>query len=132
MVNDVWKRIGIILSALWLIVAGCFECVVIYFVNWLYEDRPLSEYLWTLSLSMLAYIVFGLGPFLAFILLMKKRNETICYRGLTVLALSETTSSCPLSVARPRPVRASHSLTVLSELPEVSVLPSGEKATDKT
>jgi len=96
MVNDVWKRIGLILSALWLIVAGCFECVVIYFVNeFFYASTFRSEYLWTLSLSILAYIVFGLGPFLAFILLMKKRNETIGYRGLTVLALSETASSYP-------------------------------------
>jgi hypothetical protein len=29
MVNDVWKRIGIILSALWLLVAGYFEGLAI-------------------------------------------------------------------------------------------------------
>ena len=53
MVNDVWKRIGIILSALWLLVAGCFEGLVICFVSLFYG-------LWALSLSILAYIVFGL------------------------------------------------------------------------
>jgi hypothetical protein len=83
MVNDVWKGIGIILSALWLLVAGYFEGWVICF----YSEVPRSVYLWTQSLSMLAYIVFGLGPVLAFILLIKKRYEPIGYRALTVLAL---------------------------------------------
>jgi len=83
MVNDMWKRIGIILSALWLLVAGCFECYVICF----YGEVSRSAYLWTQSLSMLAYIVFGLGPVMAFILLIKKRCEPIGYRALTVLAL---------------------------------------------
>src|SRR5215510_1116815 len=97
MVRAVWKTISIILSALCLLVAGCFEGRVICFANELMSRSLMSrsEYLWTLSLSMLAYIVFGLGPLLAFILLMKKRNETIGYRALTVLALSETASSCP-------------------------------------
>jgi hypothetical protein len=83
MVNDVWKRIGIILSALWLLVAGCFEGVVICF----YGEASRAEYLWTQSLYGLAYIVFGLGPVLAFILLIKKRYEPIGYRALTVLTL---------------------------------------------
>ena len=83
MVNDVWKRIGIILSALWLLVAGFFEGLAICF----YGEMPRSEYLWTQSLYMLAYIVFGLGPVLAFVLLIKKRYEPIGYRALTVLAL---------------------------------------------
>ena len=87
MVNDVWKRIGIILSALWLLVAGCFEGLVICFANELMSRSLMSrsEYLWTLSLSMLAYIVFGLGPVWAFILLMNKRYEPIDYRALRVL-----------------------------------------------
>jgi hypothetical protein len=75
--------LGIILSGLWLLVAGYFECFVICF----YGEVSRSVYLWTQSLSMLAYIVFGLGPVLAFILLMKKRYEPIGYRALTVLAL---------------------------------------------
>jgi len=83
MVNDVWKRIGIILSALWLLVAGYFEGLAICF----YGEMSRSEYLWTQSLYMLAYIMFGLGPVLAFILLIKKRYEPIGYRALTVLAL---------------------------------------------
>jgi hypothetical protein len=83
MVNDVWKRMGVVLSALWLLVAGYFEGLVICF----YSEVPRSVYLWTQSLSMLAYIVFGLGPVLAFILLIKKRYEPICYSALTVLAL---------------------------------------------
>jgi hypothetical protein len=83
MVNDVWKRIGIILSALWLLVAGCFEGLAICFNG----NMSLSESLWAQSLDMLAYIVFGLGPVLAFILLIKKRYEPIGYRALTVLAL---------------------------------------------
>ena len=83
MVKDVWKRIGIILSALWLLVAGCFEGLVICF----YGKVSRAEYLWTQSLYGLAYIVFGLGPVLAFILLIKKRYEPIGYRALTVLAL---------------------------------------------
>ena len=83
MVNDVWKRIGVVLSALWLLVAGYFEGLVICF----YSEAPRSVYLWTQSLSMLAYVVFGLGPVLAFILLIKKRYEPIGYRALTVLAL---------------------------------------------
>ena len=86
MVNDVWKRIGIILSALWLLVAGFFEGFVIC-VYGLMFGSPRSEDLWTLSLSLLAYIVFGLGPVLAFVLLIKKRYEPIGYRALTVLAL---------------------------------------------
>ena len=83
MVNDVWKRIGIVLSAMWLLVAVYFECWVICF----YSEVPRSVYLWTQSLSLLAYIVFGLGPVLAFILLTKKHYEPIGYRALTVLAL---------------------------------------------
>jgi hypothetical protein len=83
MVNDVWKRIGIILSALWLLVAGFFEGIAICFSGWMSG----SECLWTQSLYVLAYIVFGLGPVLAFILLIKKRYEPIGYRALTVLAL---------------------------------------------
>src|SRR5262245_49461518 len=83
MVNNVWKRIGIILSGLWLLVAGYFECFVICF----YSEVPRSVYLWTQSLSMLAYIVFGLGPVLAFILLIKQRYEPIGDRALTVFAL---------------------------------------------
>jgi predicted membrane metal-binding protein len=83
MVNDVWKRIGIILSALRLLVAGyCQVCVLFYS-----EGVPRSEYLWTQSLALLAYILFGIGPVLAFILLMKKRYGPIGYRALTVLAL---------------------------------------------
>jgi hypothetical protein len=78
MVNDAWKIIGLILSALWLLVAGCFEGLVICFVSFFYG-------LWALSLSILAYIVFGLGPVWAFILLMNKRYEPIDYRALRVL-----------------------------------------------
>ena len=40
MVNDVWKRIGIILSALWLLVAGYFEGLAICF----YGEMSRSEY----------------------------------------------------------------------------------------
>jgi hypothetical protein len=83
MVNEVWKRIGIILSALWLLVAAYFECLAICF----YGEMSRSEFLWTQSLYMLAYIVFGLGAVMAFILLMKNRYEPIGYRALTVLAL---------------------------------------------
>ena len=41
-------------------------------------------------------------------------------------------SVCPLRVACSLPVATSHSLIVLSLLPEASVLPSGLNATDET
>lgn len=83
MVNDVWKRIGIILSVLWMQVAGYFQACMLFYS----EGVPRSEYLWTQSLALIAYIVFGLGPVLAFILLMKKRYGPIGSRAWTVLAL---------------------------------------------
>src|SRR5262249_38781405 len=82
MVNGVWKRIGIILSALWLLVAGFFEGLEICFIG----QMSSSECLWTKSRYLLTYIVFGLEPVLAFILLIKKRYEPIGYKALTVLA----------------------------------------------
>jgi uncharacterized membrane protein SirB2 len=80
--TDLWKILGVILSALWLLVAGYFLLLVFFFA----EDAPRSEWLRIRLYCLLTYSVFGLAPVLGFILLMKRRYEPLGFSALTVLA----------------------------------------------
>ncbi len=75
---DLWKGLGVILSALWLFVAGYFLLLGFFFA----EDAPMQIRLY----CALYYVVFGLAPVLGFILLMKRRDEPLGFSALTVLA----------------------------------------------
>jgi len=79
---DLWKRLGVILSALWLFVAGYFLLLGFF----LAEDASGSQLLQIRSQFALTYVVFGLAPVLGFILLMKRRHETLSFSALTVLS----------------------------------------------
>jgi hypothetical protein len=79
---DLWKRPGVILSALWLLGAGYFLLLCFF----LAEDASGSQLLQIRSQFALTYVVFGLAPVLGFILLMKRRHETLSFSALTVLA----------------------------------------------
>jgi hypothetical protein len=79
---DLWKRLGIVLSALWLLVAGYFALLVFFFA----EDASGSQRLQIRLYCALNYIVFGLAPVLGFILLMKRLYEPLGFSALTVLA----------------------------------------------
>ncbi len=82
MITDAWKRVGISLSALWLLATGYFAGLAFGFSG----EAPSSERLQIQLSIVLAYIVCGIGPVLGFILLMKRRDEPIGYAALTVLA----------------------------------------------
>jgi len=82
MKTDYWKMLGVILSALWLLVAGYFLLLVFFFA----EDAPESEWLRIRLYCLLTYSMFGLAPVLGFILLMKWRYEPLGFSALTVLA----------------------------------------------
>jgi len=82
MKTELWKRLGIILSSLWLLVSGYFALLLFFFA----EDAPRSQWLQIRIHCVLNYIVFGLGPVLGFILLMRRRHEPLSYAALTVLA----------------------------------------------
>jgi uncharacterized membrane protein SirB2 len=79
---DLWKGLGVILSALWLFVAGYFLLLGFFFA----EDAPRSQWLQIRLYCALYYVVFGLAPVLGFILLMKRRYEPLGFSALTVLA----------------------------------------------
>ena len=79
---DLWKRLGVILSALWLLGAGYYALLVFFFA----EDASGSQRLQIRLYCALNYIVFGLAPVLGFILLIKRRHETLSFSALTVLA----------------------------------------------
>jgi hypothetical protein len=76
MKTDLWKGLGIVLSALWLLVAGYFALLGFFFA----EEASIRLY------CLLTYSVFGLAPVLGFILLMKRRYEPLGFSALTVLA----------------------------------------------
>ena len=82
MKTDLWKRLGVILSALWLIATGYYALLVFIFA----EEASGSQRLQIRLYCALNYIVFGLAPVLGFILLMKWRHETLNFSALTVLA----------------------------------------------
>ena len=82
MKTDLWKILGVILSALWLLVTGYFLLLGFFFA----EDAPGSQWLKIRSQFVLTYVVFGLAPVLGFILLMNRRDEPLSYSALTVLA----------------------------------------------
>jgi hypothetical protein len=82
MKTDLWKRLGIILSALWLFAAGYYALLGFFFA----EDASRPQWLQIRLYYALNYMVFGLAPVLGFILLMKRRDEPLSYSALTVLA----------------------------------------------
>ena len=82
MKTGLWKILGVILSALWLFVAGYFALLGFFFV----EDAPRPQWLQLRLYIALYYIVFGLAPVLGFILLLKWRHEPLSLSALTVLA----------------------------------------------
>ena len=82
MKTELWKRLGIILSALWLLVTGYFLLLGFFFA----EDASGSQRLQIRLYCLLTYSVFGLAPVLGFILLMKRRYEPLGFSALTVLA----------------------------------------------
>jgi hypothetical protein len=82
MKTDLWKILGVILSALWLSVAGYFLLLGFFFA----EAAARSQWLQIRSQFALTYVVFGLAPVLGFILLMKRRYEPLGFSALTVLA----------------------------------------------
>jgi hypothetical protein len=82
MKTELWKRLGIILSALWLLVAGYFALLFFFFA----EEASGSQRLQIRLYCLLIYSVFGLAPVLGFILLMKRRYEPLGFSALTVLA----------------------------------------------
>ena len=82
MKTDLWKRLGVILSALWLLGAGYYALLVFLFA----EEASGSQRLQIRLYCALNYIVFVLAPVLGFILLMKRRDEPLNYSALTVLA----------------------------------------------
>jgi len=82
MKTELWKRLGIILSALWLFVTGYFLLLGFFFA----EDASGSQRLQIRLYCLLTYSVFGLAPVLGFILLMKRRYEPLGFSALTVLA----------------------------------------------
>jgi uncharacterized membrane protein SirB2 len=82
MKTDLWKILGVILSALWLLVAGYFLLLGFFFA----EEASRSEWLQIRLYCLLTYSVLGLAPVLGFILLMKRRDEPLGFSALTVLA----------------------------------------------
>jgi hypothetical protein len=82
MKTDLWKRLGVILSTLWLFAAGYYAPLGFFFT----EDASRSQWPQIRLYYALNYIVFGLVPVLGFILLMKRRDEPLSYSALTVLA----------------------------------------------
>lgn len=82
MKTGLWKILGVILSALWLFVAGYFLLLGFFFA----EDAARSQWLQIRSQFVLTYVVFGLAPVLGFILLMKRLHEPLGFSALTVLA----------------------------------------------
>jgi hypothetical protein len=82
MKTDLWKILGVILSALWILVAGYSALLGFFFA----EDAPRSKWLQIRLYFALSYIVFGLVPVLGLILLMKRCDEPLSYTTLTVLA----------------------------------------------
>ena len=83
MISGMWKTLGIILSVLWLLATGGYLGLVFVFSG----EAPGLQKLGILLSHVLAYIVFGLGPVLGFILLMKRYDDPIGYAALTVLAM---------------------------------------------
>jgi hypothetical protein len=82
MKTSLWKRLGVILSALWLLAAGYYALLGFFFA----EDASRSQWPQIRFYFALNYIVFGLAPVLGFILLMNRRDEPLSYSALTVLA----------------------------------------------
>jgi len=82
MKTDLWKRLGVILSALWLLGAGYYALLVFLFAG----EASGSQRLQIRLYCALSYIVFGLAPVLGFILLMKRLYEPLSFSALTVLA----------------------------------------------
>jgi len=82
MKTDFWKILGVILSALWLLVAGDFLLLGFFFA----EEASGSQWLQIRLYCLLTYSVFGLARVLGFILLMKRRDEPLGFSALTVLA----------------------------------------------
>jgi len=81
MKTNLGKILGIVLSALWLFVAGYLALLGFFFA----EDAPRSQWLQIRLYCVRNYIVFGVGPVLCFILL-KRRYEPLSYTALIVLA----------------------------------------------
>jgi hypothetical protein len=82
MKTGLWKILGVILSALWLLGAGYYALLVFLFA----EEASRPERLQIRLYCALNYIVFGLAPVLGFILVMKRRYEPLSFSALTVLA----------------------------------------------
>jgi hypothetical protein len=82
MKTDLWKRLGIVLSVLWLLVAGYFALLAFFFA----EEASSPQRLQIRLYCLLTYSVFALAPVLGFILLMKRRYEPLGFSALTVLA----------------------------------------------
>ncbi len=82
MKTELWKRLGVILSALWILIVGYFVVMFSFFA----ENAPRSAWLQILSDFGFFYVVFGLGPVLGFILLMNRLDDPLSKTALTVLA----------------------------------------------
>jgi len=80
--TDLWKILGVILSALWLFAAGYYALLGFFFA----EDASRSQWPQIRFYYALNYIVFGLAPVLGFILLMKRCDQLLGFSALTVLA----------------------------------------------
>src|SRR5262245_53990545 len=79
MKTQVLKSMGIILSALWLPVSGYFAFIIFLFAGTGSSGTQVR------FLSILGYLVLGLGPIFGFIFTMKRHKEPIGSQGLIFL-----------------------------------------------